>query len=97
MCSRRVIAEPTVTAHAPCFIACAASAGELNRPSAMTRYPLAQEKNLTLTPTSLQGLLIALPKVAKVAQEQVVEPKIDNPQPEEKPLGETMKDSQHDR
>ncbi|STS79683.1 Uncharacterised protein [Klebsiella pneumoniae] len=28
-----------------------------------------QEKNLTLTPTSLQGLLIALPKVAKVAQE----------------------------
>lgn len=51
-----------------------------------------QEKNLTLTPTSLVGLLIALPKVAKVAQEQVVEPKIDNPQPEEKPLGETMKD-----
>ena len=51
-----------------------------------------QEKNLTLTPTSLQGLLIALPKVAKVAQEQVVEPKIDNPRPEEKPLGETMKD-----
>lgn len=50
-----------------------------------------QEKNLTLTPTSLQGLLIALPKVAKVAQEQVVEPKIDNPKPEEKPLGETMK------
>ncbi len=42
-----------------------------------------QEKNLTLTPTSLQGLLIALPKVAKVAQEQVVEPKIDNPQPQE--------------
>ena len=50
-----------------------------------------QEKNLTLTPTSLQGLLIALPKVAKVAQEQVVEPKIDHPKPEEKPLGETMK------
>ncbi len=44
-----------------------------------------QEKNLTLTPTSLQGLLIALPRVAKVAQEQVVEPKIDNPQPQEKP------------
>ncbi|MBN0203819.1 hypothetical protein JTL45_35180, partial [Pseudomonas aeruginosa] len=43
-------------------------------------------------PTSLQGLLIALPKVAKVAQEQVVEPKIDNPQPQEKPLGETMTD-----
>jgi translocation and assembly module TamB len=51
-----------------------------------------QEKNLTLTPTSLQGLLIALPKVAKVAQEQVIEPKIDKPKPDEKPLGETMKD-----
>ena len=51
-----------------------------------------QEKNLTLTPTSLQGLLIALPKAAKVAQEQVVEPKIEHPQPQEKPLGETMKD-----
>jgi translocation and assembly module TamB len=51
-----------------------------------------QEKNLTLTPTSLKGLLIALPKVAKVAQEQVIEPKINKPKPEEKPLGETMKD-----
>jgi translocation and assembly module TamB len=51
-----------------------------------------QEKNLTLTPTSLRGLLIALPKVAKVAQEQVIEPKIDKPKPDEKPLGETMKD-----
>ncbi len=30
-----------------------------------------QEKNLTLTPTSLQGLLIALPKVAKVAQSRL--------------------------
>ena len=49
-----------------------------------------QEKNLTLTPTTLQGLLIALPKVADVAQEEVVEPKIDNPQPQEKTLGETM-------
>ncbi|KFC07214.1 YtfN family protein [Trabulsiella guamensis ATCC 49490] len=49
-----------------------------------------QDKDLTLTPTSLQGLLIALPKVAKVAQEEVVEPKIQNPQPEEKPLGETL-------
>ncbi len=27
-----------------------------------------------------------------MAQEQVVEPKIDNPQPQEKPLGETMTD-----
>lgn len=51
-----------------------------------------QEKNLTLTPTTLQGLLIALPKVADVAQEEIVEPKIQNPQPEEKPLGETLKD-----
>ncbi|QLS07777.1 autotransporter assembly complex protein TamB [Citrobacter freundii] len=51
-----------------------------------------QEKTLTLKPTSLQGLLIALPKVADVAQEGVVEPKIQNPQPDEKPLGETLKD-----
>ncbi|PQN20434.1 translocation and assembly module TamB, partial [Shigella flexneri] len=51
-----------------------------------------QEKTLTLKPTSLKGLLIALPKVVEVAQEEVVEPKIENPQPEEKPLGETLKD-----
>ncbi|EPO4913720.1 autotransporter assembly complex protein TamB [Citrobacter koseri] len=51
-----------------------------------------QEKTLTLKPTSLQGLLIALPKVAEVAQEELVEPKIDHPQPDEKPLGETLKD-----
>lgn len=51
-----------------------------------------QEKTLTLKPTSLQGLLIALPKVADVAKEEVVEPKIQNPQPNEKPLGETLKD-----
>lgn len=51
-----------------------------------------QEKTLTLKPTSLQGLLIALPKMAEVAQEEVVEPKIQNPQPDEKPLGETLKD-----
>ncbi|SEK47808.1 autotransporter secretion inner membrane protein TamB [Kosakonia sacchari] len=50
-----------------------------------------QEKNLTLTPTSLKGLLIALPKVADVAQKEVVEPKIQKPQPQEKPLGETLK------
>jgi translocation and assembly module TamB len=50
-----------------------------------------QERNVTVTPTNLEGLLIALPKVAKVAQEQVVEPKIQNPQPEELPLGETLK------
>lgn len=34
-------------------------------------------ENLTLKPTRLQGLLIALPKVADVAQEEVVEPKIE--------------------
>lgn len=45
-----------------------------------------QEKDLTLKPTSLQGLLIALPKVAEVAQEEVVEPKIQNPQPDENRL-----------
>ncbi|WP_313757851.1 autotransporter assembly complex protein TamB [Atlantibacter hermannii] len=50
-----------------------------------------RDRDLTLTPTTLQGLLIALPKVAKVAQEEVVEPKIDNPQPDEPPLGETLK------
>lgn len=50
-----------------------------------------QEKDLTLRPTSLQGLLITLPKAVEVAQEQVVEPKIDNPQPGELPLGETLK------
>ena len=51
-----------------------------------------QDKNLTLKPTSLRGLLIALPKVAKVARQEVVEPKIQNPQPDEKPLGETLTD-----
>ncbi|ORJ51963.1 translocation and assembly module TamB [Kluyvera intermedia] len=50
-----------------------------------------EEKNLTLKLTSLSGLLIALPKVAKVAQEQVVEPKVDNPKPDELPLGESLK------
>ena len=30
--------------------------------------------------------------MAEVAHEEVVEPKIENPQPEEKPLGETLKD-----
>ncbi|WP_058912565.1 autotransporter assembly complex protein TamB [Entomohabitans teleogrylli] len=50
-----------------------------------------ESRNLTLTPTRLSGLLVALPKVAEVAQEQVVEPKIDNPQPDEPPLGETMR------
>ncbi|YCI82037.1 autotransporter assembly complex protein TamB [Enterobacteriaceae bacterium] len=51
-----------------------------------------QEKNLTLRPTTLQGLLIALPEVAEVAQEEVVDPKINQPKPDEKPLGETLRD-----
>ncbi|AIR64973.1 autotransporter assembly complex protein TamB [Cedecea neteri] len=50
-----------------------------------------EQRNLTLTPTSLEGLLIALPKAAQVAKEEIVEPKIQNPQPEEAPLGETLK------
>lgn len=50
-----------------------------------------QQRDVTLTPTRLEGLLIALPKVAKVAEEQIVEPKINNPQPEELPLGETLR------
>nr|WP_314417695.1 translocation/assembly module TamB domain-containing protein [uncultured Erwinia sp.] len=48
-------------------------------------------RGMTLTPTHIQGLLIALPKAAKVANEEVVQPKIQDPQPEEKPLGETLK------
>ncbi|KQN57908.1 MULTISPECIES: translocation/assembly module TamB domain-containing protein [unclassified Erwinia] len=49
-----------------------------------------QGRSLTLTPTHIQGLLIALPKAAIVADEQVVQPKVQNPQPDEKPLGETL-------
>ena len=48
-------------------------------------------RKMTLTPTHIQGLLIALPKAVDVANEEVVQPKIQNPQPEEKPLGETLK------
>ncbi|MGS9164801.1 hypothetical protein ACQWF7_26185, partial [Salmonella enterica subsp. enterica serovar Infantis] len=36
-----------------------------------------QEKNLSLNPSRLQGFLIALPKVADVGQEEVVDPKIE--------------------
>ncbi|WP_348245098.1 hypothetical protein, partial [Salmonella enterica] len=51
-----------------------------------------QEKNLTLKPTRRQGLLIALPKVAEVAQDELFEHKIEKPLPDEKPLGVTLKD-----
>ncbi|MGS9183943.1 hypothetical protein ACQWF4_22370, partial [Salmonella enterica subsp. enterica serovar Infantis] len=51
-----------------------------------------QEKHLTRQPTRLQGLRIALPKVADVAKEEVVDPQIETPHPDEKPRGETRKD-----
>lgn len=50
-----------------------------------------QERALTLTPTQIQGLLIALPKAATVAKEQVVQPKVAQPETGEPPLGETLK------
>ena len=49
-----------------------------------------QERALTLYPTRIQNLLIALPKAAQVANEEVVQPKVQQPQPDEKPLGETL-------
>ena len=49
-----------------------------------------QDRALTLSPTHIQSLLIALPKAAKVANEQVIQPKVQQPQPDEKPLGETL-------
>lgn len=49
-----------------------------------------RDRALTLKPTHIQSLLVALPKAAKVADEQVVQPKIQQPQPDEKPLGETL-------
>jgi len=49
-----------------------------------------QDRALTLNPTHIQSLLIALPKAAQVAKEQVVQPKVQQPQPDEKPLGETL-------
>ncbi len=50
-----------------------------------------QGRALTLTPTHIQGLLVALPKAAEVAKEQVAEPKVQAPMADEKPLGETLK------
>ncbi|MBW1216001.1 translocation/assembly module TamB [Pantoea allii] len=49
-----------------------------------------QDRALTLNPTHIQSLLIALPKAAQMAKEQVVQPKVQQPQPDEKPLGETL-------
>ncbi|WP_033784106.1 translocation/assembly module TamB domain-containing protein [Pantoea sp. 9140] len=49
-----------------------------------------QDRALTLNPTHIQSLLIALPKAAKVVNEEVVEPKVQQPHPAEKPLGETL-------
>lgn len=50
-----------------------------------------QDRTLRLMPTHIQSLLIALPKAAEVANEEVVQPKVQQPQPEEKPLGETLR------
>ena len=50
-----------------------------------------EDRNMVLKPTRLAGLLIALPKVAKVAQEQVIEPKVTAPKPDELPLGDSLK------
>ncbi len=49
-----------------------------------------QARALTLYPTRIQSLLIALPKAAQVANEEIVQPKVQQPQPDEKPLGETL-------
>lgn len=49
-----------------------------------------RKRDLTLTPTRLQGLLIALPKTADVVNEKVVEPKVEKPDPNEPSLGETL-------
>ncbi|CAI1049130.1 Family of uncharacterised function (DUF490) [Serratia quinivorans] len=66
-----------------------------------------QERALTLLPTKISGLLIALPKtpqnplpeavqpvveVAKKVEEKANQPEKPAPQPEEKPLGETLKE-----
>ncbi|AXF77387.1 translocation/assembly module TamB [Erwinia tracheiphila] len=48
-----------------------------------------QQRALTLTPTHIQGLLIALPKATRAADKQIVQPKVQ--QPQEAPLGETLK------
>ncbi|HAB74970.1 MAG TPA: translocation and assembly module TamB, partial [Pantoea sp.] len=49
-----------------------------------------QDRALTLNPTHIQSLLVALPKAAQVANEEVVQRKVQQPQPDEKPLGETL-------
>ncbi|MBV4413606.1 translocation/assembly module TamB [Enterobacteriaceae bacterium YMB-R22] len=51
-----------------------------------------EARDMTLMPSSLQGLLIALPEAAQVAQEQVVEPKIEKPKASEPPLGESLRE-----
>ncbi|ADP10259.1 conserved uncharacterized protein YtfN [Erwinia sp. Ejp617] len=50
-----------------------------------------QERALTLTPTHIQGLLMALPKAAQVAKEPVASPKTEQPAAQDTPLGETLK------
>ncbi len=47
---------------------------------------------LTLTPTHIQGLLVTLPKTAEAVNDQVVAAHGEKPSPEEKPLGEQLKE-----
>ncbi|PKH23140.1 translocation and assembly module TamB [Enterobacterales bacterium CwR94] len=49
-----------------------------------------ESRALTLTPTRIESLLVALPKAAQVAQEEVIQPKVQQPEADEKPLGETL-------
>ncbi|CCP04416.1 hypothetical protein BN439_3390 [Erwinia amylovora Ea644] len=50
-----------------------------------------QERAMTLTPTHIQGLLIALPKAVQVAKEQVAPPETEQPAAQDAALGETLK------
>ncbi|KGT94350.1 translocation and assembly module TamB [Erwinia typographi] len=49
-----------------------------------------QGRAMTLSPTHIQGLLVALPKAAKVASEQAAQPKEPQPKVDEQPLGEQL-------
>ncbi|MFS2224342.1 autotransporter assembly complex protein TamB [Pantoea sp. B65] len=50
-----------------------------------------QGRAMTLTPTHIQSLLVALPKAAQVADRQLAQPKATPPQAEEAPLGESLR------
>ncbi len=51
-----------------------------------------QDRALTLNSTHIRSLLVALPKVVKVANEEVVQPKVQQPQPDEKSMLPEMPD-----